>query len=35
MIMVSSQTLERSDAPAVMNYINQLREGTNLLNEEE
>lgn len=35
MVMVSSQTLERSDAPAVMNYINQLRDGTNLVNEEE
>lgn len=35
MIMVSSQTLERSDASAVMNYINQLKEGTNLINEEE
>jgi len=35
MIMVSSQTLERSDAPAIMNYINQLSEGTNLINEED
>ena len=35
MVMVSSQTLERSDAPAVMNYINMLKEGTNLVNEED
>jgi NADH dehydrogenase (ubiquinone) Fe-S protein 1 len=35
MLMVSSLTLERSDAPAIMNYINELQENTNLLNKEE
>lgn len=35
MLMVSSLTLERTDAPAIMNYINQLQEGTNLLNKED
>ena len=33
--MVSSLTLERSDAPAIMNYINQLKENSNLINKEE
>jgi len=35
MVMVSSLSLERSDAPAIMNYINQLQQNTNLINEEE
>ena len=35
MLMVSSLTLERSDAKSLMNYINQLQEGTNLLNKED
>ena len=35
MVMTSSLTLERSDAPAIMNYINKLTEGSNLINEEE
>jgi len=34
MLMLGSLTLERSDAPAIMNYVNQLQEGTNLLNKE-
>lgn len=34
MIMVSSLTLERSDGAAIMNYINQLQNDTNLLNRE-
>jgi NADH dehydrogenase (ubiquinone) Fe-S protein 1 len=33
MIMVSSLTLERSDAPAIMNYINELKQSTKLINE--
>lgn len=32
MVIVSSLLLERSDAPAVMNYINQLQENSNLVN---
>ena len=35
MIMVSSLTLERSDAPSIMNYVNNLQKNTNLINEEE
>lgn len=35
MVMVSSLTLQRSDAPAIMNYVNSLQKDTNLLNEEE
>ena len=35
MIMTSSLTLERSDAPAVMNYINMLQQDTNLISAEE
>lgn len=35
MVLVSSLALERSDAPAVMNYINQLQENSNLVNQEE
>jgi NADH dehydrogenase (ubiquinone) Fe-S protein 1 len=35
MVMVSSLTLERSDAPAIMNYINHLQQDTNLLNKDE
>lgn len=35
MVIVSSLALERSDAPAVMNYINQLQTGSNLVNAEE
>jgi NADH dehydrogenase (ubiquinone) Fe-S protein 1 len=35
MVIVSSLALERSDAPAVMNYINQLQENSNLVNQEE
>jgi len=35
MVMVSSLTLERSDAKAIMNSINELQQGTNLLNKEE
>lgn len=35
MVIVSALTLERSDAPAVMNYINQLQDGSKLVNAEE
>lgn len=35
MVVVSALTLERSDAPAVMNYINQLQDGSKLVNAEE
>ena len=35
MVMVSALTLERSDGPAVMNYINQLQDNTNLLSKED
>jgi NADH dehydrogenase (ubiquinone) Fe-S protein 1 len=35
MIMVSSHSLERSDAPAIMNYINELQKGSNLISEED
>lgn len=35
MILVSSLTLERSDAPALMNYINKLKDSTNVINEED
>lgn len=35
MVMVSSLTLERSDGPAVMNYINMLQKDTNLLSKED
>lgn len=35
MVMTSSLTLERSDAPALMNWINTLRNETNLVNAEE
>lgn len=35
MVMVSSLALERSDAPALMNYINQLQQNTNLLSTED
>jgi NADH dehydrogenase (ubiquinone) Fe-S protein 1 len=35
MILISSLTLERSDAPALMNYINQLKESTNVISEED
>ena len=35
MVLTSSLTLERSDGQAIMNYINQLQEGTNLINKEE
>jgi NADH dehydrogenase (ubiquinone) Fe-S protein 1 len=35
MVMVSSLALERSDAPALMNYINKLQDNTNLVNKEE
>jgi NADH dehydrogenase (ubiquinone) Fe-S protein 1 len=31
MVMVSSLALERSDGPALMNYINMLQKDTNLL----
>jgi hypothetical protein len=32
MVLVSALTLERSDAPALMNYINLLQENSNLIN---
>ena len=35
MVMTSSLTLERSDAPAIMNYINQLAQHSNLINQDE
>lgn len=35
MLMVSSLTLERSDSEAIMNYVNELQKGTNLLNTED
>ena len=35
MVLVSSLALERSDAPALMNYINQLQKETNLISEED
>lgn len=35
MVLVSAMTLERSDAPAVMNYINKLQTSTNLLSKED
>jgi NADH dehydrogenase (ubiquinone) Fe-S protein 1 len=35
MVMVSSLSLERSDAPAMMNYVNQLSKVSNLINPEE
>uniref|UniRef100_A0A7S3CKU0 NADH-ubiquinone oxidoreductase 75 kDa subunit, mitochondrial n=1 Tax=Strombidium rassoulzadegani TaxID=1082188 RepID=A0A7S3CKU0_9SPIT len=35
MVLVSSLTLERSDAPAIMNYINLLKENTNLISKED
>jgi NADH dehydrogenase (ubiquinone) Fe-S protein 1 len=35
MVMVSSLSLERSDAPALMNYVNQLQQNTNLINANE
>lgn len=35
MVMTSSLTLERSDGPAVMNYINMLQKNTNLLSKED
>ena len=34
MVLVSALTLERSDAPALMNYINLLQENSNLINKE-
>ena len=35
MVLTSSLTLERSDGQAIINYINQLQEGTNLLSKED
>jgi len=35
MVMVSSLALERSDGPALMNYIHELQKGTNLISEED
>ena len=35
MLMISSLTLERSDADAIMNYVNELQKGTNLLSTED
>ena len=35
MVLVSSLSLERSDAPALMNYINQLQKVSNVINKEE
>jgi len=35
MVMVSSLALERSDGPALMNYINMLQKDTNLLSKED
>ena len=35
MVLTSSYALERSDAPAMMNYINKLQESTNLVNKED
>ena len=35
MVMVSSLSLERSDAPALMNYLNQLQKVSNVINTEE
>lgn len=35
MVMVSSLSLERSDAPAMMNYINKLQNVSNLINPDE
>jgi len=35
MVLTSSLALERSDAPAMMNYINKLQENTNLVNKED
>jgi NADH dehydrogenase (ubiquinone) Fe-S protein 1 len=32
MVLVSSLTLERSDAPALMNYVNLLQKNSNLIN---
>jgi len=32
MVLVSSITLERSDAPALMNYVNLLQKNSNLIN---
>ena len=34
MVLVSALTLERSDAPALMNFINLLQENSNLINKE-
>ena len=34
MVLVSAYTLERSDAPSVMNYINLLQNNTNLISKE-
>lgn len=35
MVIVSSQTLERSDGAGIMNYINELQQNSNLINKEE
>ena len=35
MVLTSSLALERSDGPALMNYINMLQKDTNLLNKED
>jgi len=35
MVITSALTLERSDGPALMNYINQLKNNSNLVNKDE
>ena len=35
MIVVGSETLTRSDGPAIQNYINKIAESTNVMNKEE
>lgn len=35
MVIVSADTLQRSDGAAIMNYINKLAENTNLINKQE
>lgn len=35
MVLTSALTLERSDGPAIMNYINMLKEGSNMINKED
>lgn len=35
MVIVGSETLARSDGPAIQNYVNKLAQRSNLLNEEE